>query len=156
VKPPTPPYENQLNTGWAGVSDTSTSLQLLVNRLVSNSLEGIVRSKSFVVNEVPPGFFIAADENKVTPVINELLTTVVANARNGHIHITAERFKDTIILQIQDRNNYNGYALEGSIKAIEPKAFMMGGYISIKAIQQLVATISFTFPNQSGCFSNDF
>ena len=139
--------KNQLNSGWAGVFNTKTSLQLLVNRLVSNSLAGIVRSKSIVVNEVLPEFFITADENKVTPVISELLTTVVANARNGRIYITAERFRDIIILQIQDRNNYNGYALACSIKAIEPQAAMMGGCINIKSAQQLVATISFSFPN---------
>ena len=73
--------KNQLNSGWAGVFNTKTSLQLLVNRLVSNSLAGIVRSKSIVVNEVLPEFFITADEDKVTPVISELLTTVVTQCR---------------------------------------------------------------------------
>jgi hypothetical protein len=141
--------KNQLNTNWADVFNTKTSLHLLVNRLVSNSHAGIIRSKSIIVNEVPEEFFITADENKIAPVISELLTTVVANARYGRIYITAERFRDIIILQIQDRNNYNGYALAYSIKAIEPQAAVMGGHISIKAAQQLIATISFSFPNHS-------
>ena len=88
--------KNQLNSRWAGSFDTGTSLQPLVDRLVSNSLVGIVRSKSIVVNEVLPEFFITADENRITPIISELLTTVVANARNGRIYITAERFRDII------------------------------------------------------------
>ena len=143
--------KNQPNTGWAGAFSTKTSLQLLVNRLVSNSLAGIAHSKSIVVNEVPSEFFITADENKITPVISELFAIVVANARNGRIYISAERFKDIIILQIQDCNNYNGYALAYSLKAIEPQATMIGGNISIKGQQQLIATISFSFPNQSSC-----
>ena len=147
--------KNQPNTGCAGVFNTKTSLQLLVNRLVSNSLAGIVHSKSVVVNEVPSEFFITADENKITPVISELFTTVVANARNGHIYITAERFKDIIILEIQDRNNYNGYALAYSLKSIEPQATMIGGNISIKGQQQLITTISFSFPNQSSWSNYD-
>ena len=138
---------NQLNTGWAGVFNTKTSLQLLVNRLVSNLLADIVRSKSFIVNEVSPEFLITADKSKVTSVISELLTTVVANSRNGHIYITAEKFGDIVIFQIQDRNNYNGYALAGSIKSIEPMALMIGGNINIKGQQHLVATISFSFPD---------
>ena len=139
--------KNQPNTGWAGVFNTKTSLQLLVNRLVSNSLGAIVRSKSIVVNEVPGEFLITAGEHKLTPVISELLTTVITNARNGRIYINAERFRDIISLQIQDRNNYNGYALAFSIKTIEPQASMMGGCIDIKAAQQLVTTISFSFPD---------
>jgi hypothetical protein len=146
--------KDQLNTGWPGVFNTGTSLQLLVNRLVSNSRAGIIRNKSFVVNEVPMEFYIAADESKIAPVISELLTTVVANARNGRIYITAERFRDIIILEIQDRNNYNGYALAYSLKTIEPQATMIGGCISIKGPQQLVATISFSFPNHSSCRSD--
>jgi len=141
--------KNQPNAGCAGVFDYKTSLQLLVNRLVSNSLAGIVHSKSIVVNDVPSEFFITADENKITPVIRELLTTVIANARNGRIYISAERFKDIIILQIQDRNNYNGYALGYSLKAIECEATIIDGNISIRGQRQLVATISFSFPNQS-------
>jgi hypothetical protein len=141
--------KNQPNTGWIGGFNAKTSLQLLVNRLVSNSQTGIVRSKSIVVNKVPAEVLITDDENKITPVINELLTTMVANARNGSIYITAERFREIIILQIQDRNNYNGYALAFSIKNIEPQATTIGGHISIKAAQQLVATVSFSFPNHS-------
>jgi hypothetical protein len=138
---------NQLSTGWTGVFNTKTSLQLLVNRLVSNLLTDIVRSKSFIVNEVSPELFIIPHESKVTPVISELLTTVVTNSRNGHIYITAEKFGDIVILQIQDRNNYNGYALTGSIKSIEPMAMVIGGSINIKGQQHLVATISFSFPD---------
>jgi len=128
------------------VPDSGTSLQLLVNRLVSNSLNGIARNKCIVVNEVPSDFRIAADET-AAPVINELLTTMVANARNGRIYINAQRFRDIMILEMQERNNYNGYALAFSLKSIEPQASMIGGNINIKGIQQLETTVSFSFPN---------
>jgi hypothetical protein len=129
-----------------GVDNTGTSLRLLVNRLMSDSLAPAVHTKSFIVNEVPADIRMIADEDKVMPVISELLTTVVANARNGNIHISAERFRDVVILEIQDRNNYNGYALAYSIQSIEPQATMLGGYIRMKGQQELVTTISFSFP----------
>ena len=138
---------NQLNSGFVGAFDAGISLQLLVNRLVSSSLVTALRNKISVVNEVPVDLKIFADETKVVPVIFELLTTVVANARNSEICISADRYRDIVILNIQDRNNYNGYALAFSIQSIEPRAAMAGGYISIKGPQQRVATISFSFPN---------
>lgn len=139
----------QLNAGSAGAFDAGISLQLLVNRLVSSSLATALRNKISVVNEVPRDLNIFADENKVVPVIFELLTTVVANAFNSQICISADRYRDIVILNIQDRNNNNGYALAFSIQSIEPRAAMAGGYISIKGPQQKIATISFSFPNHA-------
>jgi hypothetical protein len=48
---------------------------------------------------------------------------------------------------MQERNNYNGYALAFSLKSIEAYAAMIGGNIGIKDPQKLVTTVSFSFPN---------
>jgi len=140
---------NQLNKGSTGAFNAGMSLQLLVNRLVSSSLATALRNKVSFVNEVPRDLNMFADESKVIPVIFELLTTVVANARNSQIYISADRYRDILILNIQDRNNNNGYALAFSIQSIEPRASMIGGHISIDGPQQRVATISFSFPNHA-------
>ncbi|MES1197649.1 MAG: hypothetical protein ABUL41_00030 [Chitinophagaceae bacterium] len=138
--------KKQLNNVCIEAIDPKTSLQLLVNQLVSNSLTGNSPSKCVVVNELPSEFYIAS-ENMVAPIIKELLTTMVSNARNGRIYISAERSRDIITLQMQERNNYNGYALAFSLKSIEPQATEIGGCISIKGAQQLETTVSFSFPN---------
>ncbi|MBK5270186.1 MAG: hypothetical protein JJE22_04145 [Bacteroidia bacterium] len=140
------PLKKQPKSRCKKVPDPGTSLQLLVNRLVGNSLNGIDRNKCIVVNEVPSEFRIAADE-MAAPVISELLTTMVANARNGRIYINAQKFRDVMIVEMQERNNYNGYALAFSLKSIEPQAFVIGGNISITGIQKLETTVSFSFPN---------
>jgi hypothetical protein len=145
----------QLQTTFADATIPGTSLQSLINHLLRHSLNDVLRSSdSSVMNEIPPGLSILADKNKLTPVIEQLLATVLANSRRGRIHIRAERFRDIIILEIQDQSNYNGYALDYSIRSLEPMARMIGGYISIKGTQQLEATISFSFPNQAG--SSDY
>ncbi len=145
--------KNQFPIGPADTIKAGTSLRLLVNRLVSNSLTPAAHDKNHIVNEVPGELRMTADESKVAPVISELLATVVANARNGNIHISAEKCRGMLILEIQERNNYNGYALASSIKSIEPLARMIGGNISMSAPQQLVITISFSFPNTAGTYS---
>jgi len=140
--------EDQLNTGFATVFNSTTYLQKLVNYLVGNSLKTIIRNKTVVVNEVPAEFSTGADAEKIAPVISALLTTVIANSRNGLINITVDKFRDIVTLEIQDRNNYNGYALACGIKAIEPLASIMGCSINIEAPQQLIATVSFSFPDR--------
>ena len=118
----------------------------MVNRLVSNLLPTAIEQKTIIVNEVPDHVQVAVHDNKTVQVISELLTTVVANSRKGIIHIHAERLGDMVIFRIQDRNNYNGYALAYSVQSIEPMATLAGGYLSMKGQQQLETTISFSFP----------
>ena len=98
------------------------------------------------MNDVEQGVVILNDDSNVITILHELLDTVVKNSRCGDIHITAERYSDVVIIEIQERNNYNGYALAFSIGSIEPDAALVGGHISMKGQQQKVATISFSFP----------
>ena len=131
----------------AGITDAGISLQQLVNRLVSSSQDSALRNKTSIVNEVPRNIQVIVDETKVVPVIDELLATVVDNSCNGNIHISADRYRDVIILNIQERNNNNGYALAYSIMSIESQVTEAGGTLIIQGKQERVATISFSFPN---------
>ena len=142
-------YE-QLNTGLCGNQNAGITLRNLVNQLVSDSLATAIQHKTVIINEVPASLRIAAKVITLGPVIAELLATVVANSKKGQIHISAERFRDLIIFQVQDRNNYNGYALAYSLKSIEPMAALVGGCISIRGQQELETTISFSFPTHPG------
>jgi len=136
-----------LNPATAGIFSIGTSLNLLVNHLVSNSQGEAFRNKVTVVNEVPHDIQMMADKAALIPIIEELLTTVVANGRNSRIHISAERYGDVVILNIQDRNSYNGYAMSFSVMSIEPQVNEVGGSLKIDGKQSRVATVSFSFPN---------
>lgn len=129
-----------------GFFDPGTSLQQLVSTLINSSLPAAAHNKSTVMNDVEQGVVILNDDSNVITILHELLDTVVNNSRCGDIHITAERYSDVVIIEIQERNNYNGYALAFSIGSIEPDAALVGGHISMKGQQQKVATISFSFP----------
>jgi len=137
------------------------TLKQLVDRLVSDSLTDSINGKTCIVNEMPDSMCILVDEYREGNIISELLTTVVTNARNGDIHISADQFRDVITIEIEDRNNYNGYALASRLRCIEPDAHRLGGSISVKGEQQLVARISFSFPlltiqgNVPGSFNNE-
>jgi hypothetical protein len=142
--------ENQPSTAIAG-----TSLQSLVNELTANLLQPTTKNQNIVVNEITADIAILADQKKIQSVLTDLMFTVLNNARNGRIHISAERFREIVTIEIEERNTYNGYALAFSIKALEPIARLVGGYISIKGQHQLTTTVSFSFPNQPGTYSYD-
>ncbi len=123
------------------------SLQQLVNNLVSNSRSIALDNKSKVVNDVGEGLLLSNRQRDVISVMRDLLNTVLINSRNGDIYITADLFKDIVTLQIEERNNFNGYALAHSISTIQPDAAEIGGNIRIDGPRQKVATILFSFPN---------
>lgn len=128
----------------------SISLQLLLNKLVSDLPGSMALNQIVVENEVSSDLKMIGDQRDVVPVIDELLSTVVANARNTCIHITAEKFSDIVTLNFEDRNNYNGYALAFSLMVIGQHARFVGGDINIKGAQKRVATVSFSFPDTPG------
>jgi len=103
-----------------GVLNTPISLQQLVSNLVSDFLSAAIHHHTQVVNEVRQEIALGAQNQSALAVISDLLNTVVANSCNGEIHISAEKYRDVLILNIEERNNYNGYALAYSVGAIEP------------------------------------
>ena len=122
------------------------SLQQLISKLVNNSLPAAHEKNTKLLNEIGQGIVLEATMKKTITLINDLLNTVVANSRNGEIHISAERHRGQVILKIQERNNYNGYALSSSIGTLEPDAVSAGGYLSMSSQQKIVTTICFSFP----------
>ncbi|HEX2848184.1 MAG TPA: hypothetical protein VHN59_16690 [Chitinophagaceae bacterium] len=132
----------------ASMPISGTSLQSFIDHLLYHPLaESLRRSDSQVVNEIPAEFSLRKDEAKIFPVIKELLAVVLMNARKGNITVRAEKFRDIMILEIEDCNNYNGYALDYSLRSLESLARLAGGHISAKGQQQLVSTVFFSFPN---------
>jgi len=140
-----------LHSGYAEnrATPSAACLKSLINQLLRHELSETMRfSDSSVKNEIAADIFMVSDENKISPVIRELISTIINNSRKGRIHIRAERFRDIIILEIEDQSNYNGYALDYSLRSVEPLARSVGGTISIKGQQQLETTVSFSFPDR--------
>lgn len=125
-----------------------TSLHQLIVRLLKKSFKKATSNQSSVINKIEQDVLIDAENTKLISLISELLDTVIANSRNGEIYITAERYSDTVMLSIQERNNFNGYALAYSVNSMEADASMLGGHISINGPQKKITTILFSFPNQ--------
>lgn len=131
-----------------GAFTTAISLNQLIKRLVENSLPAALQHHSRIVNEVDRDVLLGPGAEQLNDVLEELMDAVIRNSKEGDIHIRADRYRDMILLQIEERNNYNGYALSFSVGSIEPDAAKFGGHISIEGARKKQTTISFSFPGQ--------
>ena len=130
------------------ILDTPRSLQQLFHVIVSNALPEANKHNTRIVNEVNEEMKLDASLDKVAEILNKLLNVIVSNSKDGDIHISVDRYSGVVTVQIEERNNYNGYALASSINSLVPDAIEIGGYISIKDPRQKIATVSFSFPQK--------
>lgn len=135
------------SSGNAIVSNTAITLKQLINNLTTQAHTVANKNNTKIVNEIGQFINVGRGVASALNVMKELLSVLVTNSKNGNIHISADRFRDLIILEFQERNNNNGYALAYQINNIEPEAAALGGHISITGPQQKVTTITFSFPN---------
>ena len=126
------------------------SLQLLLNELMTE-IPGLLSGNMIIVeNEISAELRMNADRKTILPLISELLKSVVINARNTCISITAEKYQDVLTLHVKDWNNYNGYALSFSMLSVSRHARLLGGEVNIDGVQKREATISLSFPDTPG------
>ncbi len=139
--------KNSHSTKNTGFDQTAISLRLLINSTIGH-LTGIInKNKITIDNSVSPDLAIYLQQNKVAAVIYDMMAIIISNARNTTICISADRFRDIIIVNVEDHNNYNGYALSFSLMTIEADATKAGGSLCIHDAQKKVTTVSFSFPN---------
>lgn len=130
-------------------------LQLLIDKLIKTLLPLAVRNNSFIVNDVSPGLTISGDENAVSSVINGLLRSVINNARESCIRISAqELYGKTIILSVKDNNSFNTYAVACSLQDVVPLAQKIGGRLDISSQRQKVTTVALRFPIEQNHFKS--
>ena len=124
------------------------TLKALVDRLVSSSLNEALARHTALKNEVPDSPLILMDEQEEVPLISELLTMVVTNSQHGDIRITAHRRREMITVQVQDRSNHNGLALESALFRLQTVVHRTGGSLNIHGLRQLCATVSMNIPQR--------
>lgn len=140
--------EEQLKAGYGSADINGIRLQQLIDGLVGNSLPIAMSKGSVVVNEVGRGVVLRSLDYRLAGLLDMLLNTVIENSRRGDIHISAERRNQELVLHIQERNNYNGYALSFSIGALADDAAIIGGRLEIQSPNKLRTTISLSIPLQ--------
>ena len=126
-------------------SKTNVSLQKLVDDIIKKSSAEAANNK--IINNVSADLYINANDDIVASVIDGMLSSMIANAANGDIDISArELFSNTIKLAIRDNNCFNTYAVACSLQSLVPLTERMGGHLNITNQRQKITTIEFSFP----------
>ena len=136
-----------VNTIITGESKTNLSLHELVDDVIKKSSQIPVNSKSLIENNVAGNLYINTNEDIVASVIDGLLHSMIINATEGDIHISAqELFGNTIKVFVRDNNCYNTYAVACNLKNMVPLAEQIGGFLNITNQRQKITTLEFSFP----------
>ena len=126
---------------------SKAALQSLINQLIIIFLPVAARNNSFIVNDVSPELNSKFDEKAVTSVINGLLHSVIYNAKESCIRISAiEMYGKTILVSVKDSNSFNTYGVACSLQDVVPLAQKIGGQLDITNQRQKVTTVAFRFP----------
>lgn len=131
-----------------GNSEVPVSLNQLIRTLVEKTAPLAVQHSTRIMNEVDRELLLGEGALTLSKILEELIEAVILNSKEGDIHISADRFKDMVLLHIEERNNYNGYALSFSVGSLVPDAARIGGHISMEGERKRAAHIQFSFPGQ--------
>lgn len=139
-----------MNSYYASSTGTVPALPLntLVHSIVDEVLPVAITHHTRIVNEVKKELLLGTGATELQQVLHDLLLAVIRNSKEGDIHISADYFRDMVLIHIDEKNNYNGYALSFSVGSLEADAARLGGHISMEGARSREAHISFTFPGQ--------
>jgi signal transduction histidine kinase len=125
----------------------TTTVRPIVSELTKALLPLAVRKKSFIINNVPQGIEVAANQQQVIQVLNGILNAFVTYATDSCIRITVEKtFGNMMQLSIRDNNSCHPYAVACSLQRIVPLAEKLGGQIAITNQRQRITTITCRLP----------
>jgi hypothetical protein len=124
-----------------------TTLQNVVDKLINALLPVAARNKSSIVNDIPADLSIRGDGNTIVSVISGLLRSVINNARESCIRISAkEMYGRMVTVSVKDSNSFDTYAVACGLQDVVALAKKIGGDLDITNPQQKVTTIAFNFP----------
>ena len=123
------------------------ALQSVIDKLITPLVPIAVRNNSFIVNDVPSFLKFGNDEKGVASVIDGILRSVIHNARESCIRISAQLlYGKMMVVSVKDSNSFNTYAVACSLQDVLPLAQKLGGQLDISNQRQKVTTIAFKFP----------
>ncbi|HVZ55431.1 MAG TPA: hypothetical protein VG870_02125 [Chitinophagaceae bacterium] len=123
----------------------SEPLNQLVSRLSAPYFSTAVHNRTKLVNAISSDIQVVPHEG-IKAIISHLLSTVITQARDSFITITAERFGDLISLEVQDNSSFNSYAVACRVEQYKGLAQTLGGDLGINGYGKKITTVTFSFP----------
>lgn len=123
------------------------NLKKLTGGLISSFLPVASRNRSFFVNNIPDQLEVEHNKEWITSVINGLLKAVVNHARETCIQLSARKYGETVVLEIQESGCISTYAMACGLQDVQSMAEKIGGSLSISIRKPTSTMIAFSFPS---------
>ena len=131
------------------ILEDDLSLQHIVRRLLANFQPVATKRNSLIINDVPPGLTVMADEKTLSVILESLLEITSRLCKDTCIKICAKAYHDVILMHIKDTNTSNSYAIHSELEHLQSLTGKIGGYIELTSQRKKVTTIAFSFINHS-------
>jgi len=121
------------------------ALHLMVSEL-SKSIPSRIHEKT-IVNDIPAGLRVSADQHQLAAVIGSLLDTVIGHTRSKQIRISAKSYGNVTLLHIKDKSQLNSPDFANSLVDVQELAEKLNGNVSVTSYRNEVTTVAFSFMN---------
>lgn len=125
------------------------SLHQLVRLIATNALPSASRNNSFIVNEVPEGYQIIADENILATVLSRIMYSLVNHSVQCCIRISAKEYDDIIFVYMKNTRGFDHEVIDLDLQQVQSYAKKMNGNIGLSKDDDKITGIVFSFPNMN-------
>jgi hypothetical protein len=125
------------------------TLHSLVNDLIHESASLAVLNRNYIVNNVPADVCVQTNDIMISAVLDKLFHTVIRNAQNSVILISARVYGMTVLVQVKSKGNISP-GLTEEIGHACVKAKKTGGIIEMIQCETEQASVAYCFLNVAG------
>lgn len=126
-------------------STSSIGLDKMIAKLISRFQPFSVLNGSFIINDVPAGFYVDADKNLLATVISHLFSAMISKTKNSCIRISAKRYNNIILLRMSDTTGFIHSINTHHWYEMRSMAEKLGGCIIIDDIRKKQSNITLSF-----------
>ncbi|MES1223819.1 MAG: hypothetical protein ABUT20_50455 [Bacteroidota bacterium] len=130
------------------VLTVESSLQHIVQSILSNYQGMADAQNSFFVNQVPPTLCLTADKSVVSSLLSNLFSVIANYCKNTRIRISAKAYHDIIVMHIKDTSISDNHIMLSELQGIQTGADKIGGFLEVTSQRKKETTIAFSFINQ--------
>lgn len=125
------------------------TLHNLVNDIINESASLAILNRNYVVNNIPAELCIETNGPMVSSVLKKLFNTVIRNAQNSVILVSAKVYGMTILVQLKSKGSISP-GLPEEIGHACIKAKNTGGIIEMTQCESEQASVAYCFLNVAG------
>jgi len=125
------------------------NLHRIVTELIEDAAPVAINNRNSVINEIPDGLLVEANQGQVAGILKKMVNTVVRHTKNSGILISARVYGFVILVQVKTSGLISPHLVDEMQPAAQ-KAERTGGVIELIHHQENQASVAYCFLNVSG------